>query len=604
MRSSSGYILLLLVTAVTAAPAVAQEVTMPLGDFDALRLRAFPAPTPTPTPAPPPAQWALEATSLDVTVGAASARVRQELTVSLFGESWQTIPLPSVGALVATDLGGLEGRLVADGAWQLKARGLGRHILHIESVVGVTTDETATRPTWATVLSVPSAGTVSGVVHPFDRVEEVVFGHGVIAQGRDERGGTRFIATPGGQCSITLFGKAVAPKKSALSLRFTAASATLTAVARTRTRLKAFLVVTVVQGEMGTLSIGVPKDFSVVSVEASPAAGWDASASTLTVTPLGPVDSTLALTVNLSGPALDHFASPLVLPLGAARRTLVSAVTAEGDGLVELEGQTQFRAPDEREAGQLPAAFLQTARFPLLVADPDLPPRWVITWPQKGELLAAQVDRLLLDVVLGEAGRAAYQCWAVVRNAGATSLTITAPEGFELASAERDGTPVVPGREGAGMVLPLTSSPGTQLIHLAGVVPLAAPSKDGELRVALPALSAPVSRVEYRLVLPPGLSFSSDTGQSIAITLPALAGNTAPAIGAVNAPVVAQQSAAPSNLNIVQQVKAAAERVVPAGLFGVPPGYLTLTGTWSALSPSPGPIKVEAELLSQKWGWF
>ena len=79
------------------------------------------------------------------------------------------------------------------------------------------------------------------------------------------------------------------------------------------------------------------------------------------------------------------------------------------------------------------------------MADAARPPLWEAAWAERTEVLAAQVDRLLVDVAMGEAGKASYQLWAEVRNRGAQQLTLTLPAGFELAVGHRDGVTVVPG---------------------------------------------------------------------------------------------------------------------------------------------------------------
>ncbi len=164
---------LLLLLLVVAGTAAAQEVTMPLESFDALRERAYPAPTPTPTPLPPPAPLALEAATLEVTVGATSARVVERLTVTIYAADWQVLTLPPAGTLLANDLGGLDGRVSAGTSWALHLKGQGRHVLHLESVVPVTTDETATRPTRTFELALPGAAAVTGVVKAGPEVEEL-----------------------------------------------------------------------------------------------------------------------------------------------------------------------------------------------------------------------------------------------------------------------------------------------------------------------------------------------------------------------------------------------------------------------------------------------
>lgn len=577
---------LALVLLLVAGAAAAQEVTMPLESFDALRERAYPVPTPTPTPLPPPAAFALEAAALDVTVGVASARIVERLTVTLYAPDWQLLTLPPAGTLLANDLGGLDGRVTAGTSWSLHLKGQGRYVLRLESVVPVTTDVKATRPTRTFELALPEAAAVTGVVKAGPEVEELEIQVGAVGTGRRSDGSWEFVGAPGSSCRVAAFGKAQAPKRSALKLRSIATAASLASVSRTRVRVRSWVGVKVVQGQLEALTLRLPADFAVVGVSGTPAVGWDAKDRRLTVTPEAPVDGKLDLVVSLTGPPTVRLASPLVVPEGAARATLLAAVVAEGDGAVEVEGLSGYRGPDERELAAVAADFRQQARFSLVVPDPTRPPTWVVSWPDKAEQLAAQVDRLLVDVLAGEAGQAAYQCWAVVRNAGATSLAFTLPQGFELTGAGRDGAVVLPGvREGA-MVVPLAAGEAAQIVHLTGLLPLALPA-EGTFRLPLPALSAPVARVEVRLGLPGQRSYKIDNQTHAGIVLP-------------------QPPAAAARKGLAQELElgaASRDRWSPA-LFALPAGFVQVQSAWSALTAAPAPLEVTSEARKSSWEWF
>lgn len=566
---------------------VAQEVTMPLNEFNALRSRAYPLPTPTPAPIPPPVPLALESATVEVVVGVTSARISQRLVVTMYSPDWQLLTLPPAGTLLANDLGGLDGRVAADTSWSLHLKGQGRHVLRLESVVPVTTDEKATRPTRAFELALPGAAAVTGVVKAGPEVEELEIQVGAVSTGRRPDGGWGFVGAPGSTCRIVGYGKAQAPRRSALKLRSMATAASLASVSRTRVRVRSWVGVKVLQGQLETMTLEVPADFAVVGVSGTPAVGWDAKDRQLTVTPEAPVEGSLDLVVSLTGPPTSRLASPLVVPKGAARTTLLAAVVAEGDGAVVVEGLSAYRGPDERELASVAADFRQQVRFPLVVPDPATPPTWVVSWPDKTEQLAAQVDRLLVDVLAGEAGQAAYQCWAVVRNAGATSLAITLPPGFELTGAGRDGAVVLPGVREGTLVVPLAAGDMAQVVHVAGLVPLALPV-EGKLKLPLPALSAPVARVEVRLGLPGQRSYKVDNQTHAGIVPPR------------------PPAAAASRKGLAQELDLGAtsrDRWVPA-LFALPAGFVQVQSAWSALTAAPAPLELTSEARKASWEWF
>ncbi|HYG63500.1 MAG TPA: hypothetical protein VEL74_13035, partial [Thermoanaerobaculia bacterium] len=233
--------------------------------------------------------------------------------------------------------------------------------------------------------------------------------------------------------------------------------------------------------------------------------GWNIEAGELAVTPLEPVESSLAVEVTLTGEPRDGVTAPLLAPRGASRALWFAKALAQGDGLLELEQAGATREPVASETAALPQAFRDMAGATVAVTDPARPPRWQAVWAEGTDVLAVQVDRLLVDVALGKSGRASYQLWAEVRNRGAQQLVLTLPAGFELAEGRRDGLPVAPGlapAAGHGFAVPLRTAEEAQVIHLTGVLPLTWPEGDGDLAVPLPALSAPAARVEVRVVLP------------------------------------------------------------------------------------------------------
>jgi hypothetical protein len=209
-------------------------------------------------------------------------------------------------------------------------------------------------------------------------------------------------------------------------------------------------------------------------------------------------------------------------------------------------------------------------------------------------VLAAQVDRLLVDVAVGEAGKASYQLWAEVRNRGAQQLTLTLPAGFELAVGHRDGVAVVPGKTGGSLAIPLLTQDAAQVVHLEGVIPLALPQGDGALSVILPSLSAPVAKVEVRLILPGDRSYE--------LAEKARAGQVS-----VPPSVAARRAVSGMSAQVNAQINAYEAVSVQAGapaFFNVPPGFTSLQAAWSALSAAPPPLAVRVEKGKEKREWF
>lgn len=578
-----------------AGVTAAQQVTLPLTQYEDLRARANPAPE---VLAPPPAPFALELSDLEVTAGPVSARVAQRLRLTLYDDKWQTVPLGDPGSFIHADLAGVEGRVDAsEKGWVLHVRGRGRHEVRLESAVPVVRDETATRPTWRLGVRLPPAAVVRGRIAVPAAVEEVeIDGAGQMSpQGASAPGKPwSFVALPGGDAHWTLSGRATVPARALLPLRWEATSATVTVLSRTRLRVLGWIEARVAQGRLAELRVPVPAGLEVASVQGG--AGWKMDGTMLVVTPQAPVEDAFAVELELTGDPKDAFATPVLAPVGSARTAFFAKAVLKGDGLLSLADPGSLRAAGDADAARLPASLRAAEGKLYAVADPARPPRWAAEWAERTEVLASQIDRLLVDVVIGEAGRASYQLWAEVRNRGAQQLTFAMPVGFELAAAQRDGAAVTPGTAaGGGLSVPLLTAEAAQVVHLSGLLPLALPRGDGKLEVLLPSLSAPAARIEMRVVLPGGHSYRlSDAARAGLISAPP--GTTA----RKRAAGMARQVDAQVNSSLPNSPVPAAV----AAFFASPPGFSEIHASWSALSATPAPLVLHAELEKERPQWF
>lgn len=589
-----GVLWLVCACAVFAAlrPLTAQEVTLPLSQFEQLRSRANPKPD---DPAPPPARFALESADLDIVVGGTSARIVQKLILTVFSDTWERVPLGEAGSFTSARFGTLEGRVEVSEkeGWALQVHGRGRHEVTLESVVPVRRDETATRPASSFSLRLPPAAVLRGKLQTQPGIDEVTLtGRGLV---RGSAGGPwTFVSAFDKDAGVTftLFGQRTLPERAQLPLRFDATSATSATLSRTQLRVRGWVEARVAQGRLTELRIPVPAGLELVSVS-GPLAGWDVTDGTLVITPLEPVEGTLAVELELTGEPRAAFASPVLTPAGGRRTVHLVKAALQGDGLLTLVDPGAVRGPEESETARVPAAIQGAGGRLLAVTDPARAPRWEAEWAEGTEVLAAQVDRLLLDVAVGESGRAVYRLWAEVRNRGAQQLVLQLPPGFELTTARLDGLEVAPGvAPGGGLAVPLFTREAAQAVHLDGVLPLTLPPGKGELALALPALSAPAARVEVRVVLPGGRTWTlADPSRAASIQGP---------------PQGAPRAASTANNLAVQMQSNMANRSsgpLP-GTFVVAPGYQEITAAWSALSASPGPLVLRAETEKEATPWI
>ncbi len=584
--SSAGPLVLLVALwslALSALPGAAQEVTLPLPDYLDLRSRATASPPP---PAPPPVTVSFEAAHLDLVVEEGRARLREELTVVVQADGWQSLTLPSTGSFVAASWGGAQGRLeeTTDG-WRLALSGRGRHRLVLESLLPVARDLSATRERSHLSLKLPAAAVVSGAITLPEGSQGVQVGARAVLRTGTARQ-WRFTGEPGASLTFTFSGDAPLPDRAQQPLRFEATSTAALTATPTRRQLEAWVEARVLEGELERLRLSLPAGFEVIDVGPE-GTDWRIEGGELELVPRTPVSGTFAAQVQLAADAAATFEGTVLWPREAVRTLAVAKVALAGDGLLEPLDRGAARRPDPRQEQALPAAFRQAPGEGLLLPAADSPPRWQVTWPEAAEVLAAQVDRLVVEVLLGAGGRAFYQVWAETRSAGVTDLRLTLPAGASLVAASRDGLPVVPGEAGGAWVLPLASLPRAQVLYVAALVPASALT-GSSLAVPLPQLSAPATRVEARLLLPGGRRYRFTEAGRVGQVMPP------PQMAATK-----EASELAQRLNQALAVK----RDERTGFLAPPPGYTLLQASWSALASTLPPLTLETETIVAKEVW-
>jgi hypothetical protein len=566
-----------------------QEVTLPLAQYEELRERARPTPEPKVSP---PAEYALEAAQVDVVAGRHSARVSQRLTLSIYSGEWLSVPLPAIGSLTASQLGTLDGRVKADDKTTLIVRGRGRHVIRLDSVVSLAEDKAAARLTRTLTLALPAAAAVTGSIVTSDAdIQEITVVSGGLPRGTGSATRVEFVGSPGASLSALLLGKGRVVDVARLPLKFRVTAATRAEAGRSRMKLHGNISVEVLSGQLDHLDVGLPVGFEVASVQPVEL-GWEVVEERLILTPVAPAEKALVAQIELTSEAKMAFAAPLLVPRGAAQLTLLSSINVAADGLPEVTEPGSARSADEADLAALPEEVRRWGAAFFVVRDPLRPPRWGITWSEEAKVLAAQVDRLLVSMVVGTAGRCAYEFWAVVRSSGTTQIDIKPPEGLELLAVERDGSDVQPGTSERGLTVPLAAGTGAQVIHVSGLMSVAALPEQGEISIPVPASSAPIARVEVRATLP--------RGRRYALAQKDRQG----AVGGIptSAPRNSEQAAA-GGLAALAVRKSAASRARDVSFAGVA-GAVVVDAAWSALAEKPGALVIQVKPEGQKEGWF
>ncbi|MDX2000484.1 MAG: hypothetical protein SF066_22415 [Thermoanaerobaculia bacterium] len=567
----------LLVTGLAGPALVAQTVTVPLDVYDRLRAQGSPV---IAQPALPDTGVSFESLDFAVVVAAGHARITASATVWLHRDDWQSLPWSAELPLLAARAATCEIRLIGEGETRrLELRGKpGRHRLELESTQSITRTVTATRPTGSFSLPLPAAARVGGTL---ETDEEVTATDDL----RIERVGPRqwrFTGRPGGTAWLTLAG-APAAVIAERPLRFEVTTATALVLQRTRRQAEAWIAGQVVEGRLESLTIPAPEGFEVVSVEGLEglgAVGWQVAKGTLEVDFLGPAPNRWLLHASLAADAATESSVPVLVPTGARRATVVTKAEARGGGILEPAGEITARTAEAHEVETLPAPFQARLGEPLIGPAGASTPRWRVTWPAEVRVLGAQVDRLLVDVLVGEHGRAFYQIWAVVRANGAPDLALALPTGARLVDSRRDGTPARLGQRGGAWVSPLVSRDSEQVLFWSAEVVLPWPATDGgRLEIPIPHTSSPISTVEVRASLPAPFRYEWVD--------PSRRGN----VGQPPRPVLEEAGASALNQQLHSGVGRKGTR--PAGGVDwqpLPSGFQVLTASWSSLDTTPSPL--------------
>ena len=231
-----------------------------------------------------------------------------------------------------------------------------------------------------------------------------------------------------------------------------------------------------------------------------------------------------------------------------------------------------------------------------VVRDAKRPPRWSVTWSESSALLSAQIDRLLVNALVGASGQAAYQLWADVRSSGATAVIIAPPAGLELVSVERDDTPVLPGTSEKGLVIPLGAGSGVQRIHVVGLISGLAVPEEGDLALPMPSSSAPFGQVEVAVRLPGDRSYT--------LANPERAGEIV-GLTSSSPPFVPRGKKAGAAVDLSALVADAATRSRRASsYFASPANSALVQARWSALTGNLAPLVLRVKPSREKEEWF
>jgi hypothetical protein len=592
MRSSRSTLAALLLGGIAVgfaappSPLAAQQVSLSLERFQTLWDQAHPKP---PDPTPPTVPLAVESARINVSVGDASARLSTELTVVLDpGKPTDELilALPGLGSLISVTAVGCEAAIDStpggsgDSPAFLRLRGSGRHTVTVESALPVPLDLNAVEAERHLEVTWPAAAWVTGTLTAGGGIQRIEAQEGGAVQ-EDGPGRWLLVGDPGARLHLRLFGQAaIAASATEEPLSFDVDTASALALSRARRRVTSFLEIHVRGGRPETLerlSVPVPTGYEVLAATGDRVADWEVKEGTVTIQLRRQTARELSLQIQLAADPAAEIDSPVLVPAEARTVRAARKVAVRGnDGLLEPLGSQPLERLAVDQLDGFAAGFREAPGEPLR-AEPGRPsPLWRVTWATGGEVLTGQIDRLVVDVLIGEGGTAHYQLWAEARN-GEASLVLGLPAGARLLAARRDGVEVTPGRlPGTAATangiddwaLPMVVREAPQVAYLEALLAEPFPAQGGRLSIPLPRLGIPASRVEVRVAAPPGFLYT--------FAEPGRAGQVLPPPGGISA-----RSAQPTWL----------------AFLDAPTGFSVLEANWSGWSKEPPPLLIDVKPL-------
>ena len=496
-------------------PASDGWVVLPVDDYRALRLAAFPAER---EPEPSPVEATLTRVDYDLKVEGDIAEGEARLTIDVIKSGWVRVAIPT-GLMVR------EARLdnrpvsIVTGSPE-KGRGTsyvllsrpGRSMLSLGIVAPVSTvagTEMLRLPVGSSAISRAS------VVFPRQGVDARITG-GLLMETSEVANGSRWVANGRGTEPLTFaWRRRVDDQRATQPLRLRGVVTQLAGLGEDTTQINAEVQIEVLQGQAKEVRLQLPAQFTVNQVAGALLADWNVESQELIVTFLEPVQQSARFTMSgeLKLPRDGQIDVPLVRLSAAERETGAVAVEVLGAGEIKDRNSAGL---DEAEAADL-AQMISSRQSPSLIAFRLKPaegksPRSLSVsvaryTPQA--VLTANVEEARYSVLVTDEGKLLVHSRLAVRNNQRSFLKVSLPASAVLWSAAVAGRPVRPGRAPDGSLLvPLEKGRTGEeapafAVEIAYVDRAPAWTEKGRAKLSLLTLDMPISKSSLLLHHPP-----------------------------------------------------------------------------------------------------
>jgi hypothetical protein len=528
-----------------ATPAFAQQpaepdgwVVIPVDDYRALRLKAFPPDRP---PDPPPVDATITRVEYELRADGESVSGEASLIVDVFKEGWVRVDVPAGLLVRAARVDGTAVSLIDTPSPHVLLSKPGRYAVSLDIVLPLKVSagtETLTLPA--------SRGAVSrlGLVVPRQGLDLIVTG-GVLAERAQTADGRWVAFAQSGQALIVSW-KRQAEERAAQPLRWRGAVTEHVGLGEDTSPLTATVNIDVFQGVAASIDVAIPDGAQINQVSGPLVAEWEVRDALLKVTFLEPVSGMTSFSIGGEArlPRDGTVGVPLVRLPAAERESGGVAVEVLGAGEI---ADRQPRGLDPADPSDLGAPIAGRDSPSMLAfsyrAHPGSVARSLTMnvaryTPQA--VLIANVEEARYDALIEEEGKTIVRARYAVRNNQRAFLGVSLPAGATLWSAAVSDRPLRPGVAADGaLLLPLQKGRAGEetpafVVELTYVLRAAAWADKGRAALPLPAVDLPVARTglvlhhspRFRITPEPG-SFRPETDNGPFTT--ALRADVAPA---------------------------------------------------------------------------
>ena len=505
-------------------------VVIPVDEYRALRLKAFPPDRPAD---PPPLDAALTRVDYELRAEGDSAVGEARLIVDILKDGWVRVDVPAGLLVRAARIDGRTIPIIEAPSSHVLLSKPGRVTVSLDIVVPLKT------AAGTEALALPaSRGAVSrlSLVVPRAGIDVTVSG-GVLAERAQTTDG-RWIAFGRAGQPLTMTWKRRTEERAAQPLRWRGTVVEHVGLGEDASQLSATVNVEVSHGVASAVDVAVPDGAVVNQVSGPLVADWDFRGGVLKVNFLEPVSgqTTFSIAGEARVPRDGAISVPLIRLPAAEREAGGIAVEVLGAGEI---GERQPRGLEPADPSELGGP----------VAGRDSPSMLAFTFrPQPGTaprslavnvarytpqaVLIANVDEARYDALVEEEGKMLVRARYAVRNNQRAFLGVTLPQGATLWGAAVANRPLRPGLSGGGaLLLPLEKGRAGEetpafVVELTYVQRAGPWSERGRVTLTLPAVDLPIARTgvvvhhspRYRITPEPGtFRARTDTGPFTAV---------------------------------------------------------------------------------------